>query len=341
MTRGFYARLNLEIEHYAATEIQRIWRGFDRNVEYTCMLHSTLKIQSCARRYVVEKAYRRLRLNQRMSRAARTIQTCFREYLARWRANMLTRATVRLQAAFRARATRQTRTKAIVSVAHRVHRANKRAQEDPTQSLGCRTSSALAILQASTSLAEIMDAVKTLESATRFSVDCCEVFTNANAAKILLDLIRACNRSLPHVELVHWILLTLENVGQHTTLLTGFADCKSAEVFLDKVQMFRDKDGIFCLSVSLLQRIIFADQGVADFCGMHEHLKRLKGIYKLSSRRTRPATTLTKKKTENIKKYERRETFDRSEALKVLGELIDFVQVPSETPSSILQKHFF
>mmetsp|Transcript_16947 Transcript_16947/g.41278 ORF Transcript_16947/g.41278 Transcript_16947/m.41278 type:complete len:2524 (+) Transcript_16947:69-7640(+) len=360
MTRGFCARLNLEIEHYAATEIQRIWRGFDRNVEYTCILHSTLKVQSCVRRYVVEKSYKRLQFNrhwkasiiqkqyrahvsrQRMSRAARTIQTCFREYLARWRANMLTRATVRLQAAFRARATRETRPKAIANVAHRVHRANKRAQEDPTQSLGCRTNSALAVLQASTSLAEIMDAVKTLESATRFSVDCCEVFTNANAAKILLDLIRACNRSLPHVELVHWILLTLENVGQHTSLLIGFADCKSAEVFLDKVQMFRDKDGIFCLSVSLLQRIVFADQDVKDFCGMHEHLKRLKGIYKLSLRRARPATTVAKKKTENIQKYERRETFDRSEALKVLGELIDFVQVPSETPSSILQnKHFF
>jgi len=144
------------------------------------------------------------------------------------------------------------------------------------------------------------------------------------------------------VELVHWILLILENVGHHKSFLKGFADCKSAEVFLDKVQMFRDKDGIFCLSVSLLQRIVDVDEDVKGFCGMHEHLKRLKGIYKLSMRKARPAATATKKDTKSTQKFERRETFDRSEALKVLGELINFVEVPSVSPSSIVPtKHFF
>lgn len=360
MTRGFCVRLNLEIEHYAATEIQRTWRGFEQNVEYTGMLVATLKIQSCTRRYLakkqfmklqqirnqkaslIQRKYREFIMKKGMSRAAGIIQACFRAYLERWKANMIARAIIRLQAAFRARATRQKRSKSIVNIAHRVSSANKRAREDPAQSLGCRTGSALAVLQASTSLAEIMEAVKTLESATRFSVDCCEVFTNANAAKILLDLIRACNRSLPHVELVHWILLILENVGQHNLFLNKFADFKSAEVFLDKVQMFRDKDGIFCLSISLLQRIIAANQGVKEFCGMHEHLKRLKGIYKLSLRRARPAGTVSKRNTKSVQKYERREVFDRSEALKVLGELIDFVEEPRESPSSIMSKnHFF
>lgn len=365
MTRGFCARLNFEIEHFAAAEIQRIWRGYDQYVEFGYMLLAALKIQSHVRRHLAKKIFNRKKVyawaelsfrnqkayiiqrqfrgyvnRERHFRAARTIQVAFREYLARWRVNMLTRATIRLQAAFRARVTRGRRSKAITHIAHRVYDANKRALEDPTQSLGCRTSSALAVLQSSTSLAEIMDAVKTLESATRFSVACCEVFTNTNAAKILLNLIRACNRSLPHVELVHWILLTLENVGQHSSFLPGFADCKSAEVFLDKVQMFRDKDGIFCLSVSLLQRIILLDQEVKNFCGMHEHLKRLKGIYQLSLRRARPAAATTRKRTGRTQKYERLEIFNRSEALKVLGELIEFVGVTVDNPS-LPSKHFF
>ena len=187
-----------------------------------------------------------------------------------------------------------------------------------------------------------MDAVKTLEVATRLSKHSCKEFTDINAAKILLDLIRACNRSLPHVELVHWILLTLENIGQHSSFLPSISDCKSAEVFLDKVQMFRDKDGIFCLSVSLLRRIIVADQTVLEFCGAHEHLKRLKGIHRLSTRRSGVTSLKSKpKKKRSLQKYERREVFERPEALKALGELIEYIEMPiPSTARSVSQKRF-
>jgi abnormal spindle-like microcephaly-associated protein len=287
VTRGVLTRINIEIEHFAATEIQRVWRGYDQFVEYVYVVFAAIKIQSHMRRClaknaceslqlevwadqsylkkkasIIQQAYRGYVLRKKMSRAASTIQRAFRDYLALWRANMLSRATIRLQAAFRAQAVRRKRNRSVVNVARKVLRAKKRAMEDPKQRLGCRTSIALTVLETSTSLAEIMDAVKTLESSTRLSINCCEVFTNTSAANILLDLIRACNRSLPHVELVHWILLTLENVGQHDRFLHCFSHCNSAEVFLDKVQMFRDKDGIFCLSISLLRRMIYTDQSV-------------------------------------------------------------------------------
>eukprot|EP00980_Cylindrotheca_fusiformis_P001667 scaffold381_cov138-Cylindrotheca_fusiformis.AAC.3 len=287
VTRGFLTRLNFEIEHFAATEIQRAWRGFDQYVEYAYIVFAVVKIQAHIRRCLAKKEYERLELKawadelylnkkasilqeayrgyssrRKLSRAATTIQKTFREYLAQWRASMLSRATIRLQAAFRGQAIRRKRSKTVANISRRVLRAKRRAMQNPKQRLGYRTSSALNVLESSTSLAEIMEAVKTLESATRLSLKCCEVFTGTQAAKILLDLIRACNRSLPHVELVHWILLTLENVGQHAQLLHCFSNCTSAEVFLDKVQMFRDKDGIFCLSVSLLRRIVYTNQDV-------------------------------------------------------------------------------
>lgn len=287
VVRGFFTRINIDIEHFAAAEIQRVWRGYNQFVEYVYIVFAVIKIQSHMRRClarnkyerlqleiwaersylgkkasIIQHAYREAVLRRKMFRAAATIQSAFREYLAQWRANMFSRATIRLQAAFRGQAIRRKRSRSVAIVARKVLRAKQRAMKDPTQRLGCRTSSALTVLETSTSLAEIMGAVKTLESSTRLSVKCCEVFTDAQASKILLDLIRACNRSLPHVELVHWILLTLENVGRHDQLLHCFSDCKSAEVFLDKVQMFRDKDGIFCLSVSLLNQIVYNDQTV-------------------------------------------------------------------------------
>jgi abnormal spindle-like microcephaly-associated protein len=365
-TRGFLARINIEIEHFAACEIQRIWRGYNQFVDYVYTVMAVIKIQSAMRRCLavkkfedtklglwadqcfvnkkaalIQQAFRAHLYRERMSNAAKIIQVAFREYIERWKANMLSRATIRLQAAFRARAVRQKRTRTITDIAHKIHRANVRAKQDPKQKLGFRTSNALTVLQTSTSLAEIMGAVKTLESSTRLSVNCCEVFTKASAAKILLDLIRACNRSLPHVELVHWILLTLENVGQHKAFLSSFSDCKSAEVFLDKVQMFRDKDGIFCLSVSLLRRVIHNDQNVLQFCGSYEHLKRLVSIHKLSLRRARPASirhSNKKKKRKKFLKFERREVFDRTEALKALGHLISYIKLPISTPSG--EKHF-
>lgn len=337
-TRGFITRIEMDIEHFAATEIQRMWRGYDQYSEYIFAVFSAIKIQSCIRGYLQRVSYHHIK----ETKAASKIQVAFRSYIARFRARMIDRAAICLQAAFRAHVVRRERTKKAAVIARKVLRANMRAAEIPNQRLSIRTSNALKTLQTSTRLSEIMDAVKTLEVATRLSKHCCKEFTDINAAKILLDLIRACNRSLPHVELVHWILLTLENIGQHSSFLPSISDCKSAEVFLDKVQMFRDKDGIFCLSVSLLRRIIVADQTVLEFCGAHEHLKRLKGIHRLSTRRSGVTSSKSKpKKKRSLQKYERREVFERPEALKALGELIEYIEMPiPSTARSVSQKRF-
>jgi abnormal spindle-like microcephaly-associated protein len=204
---------------------------------------------------IIQRAFIHYQHRKLLVRAATTIQIAIRAYQHQRRIHMVERGATRLQAAFRALRVRRRRPKAISHLAHRVVRANKRAKENPKLRLGFRTRSALDVLQTSTRLSEIMDAVKHLEASTRLSVVCCEVFTRVNAARILLDLIGSCNRSVPHVELVHFILLTLDNVAQHGALVPSISDLQSAEVFMDKMLMFRDKDGIFCLSISLLVRI--------------------------------------------------------------------------------------
>ena len=73
-------------------------------------------------------------------------------------------------------------------------------------------------------------------------------------------LIRQSNRSLPHLELLSYILRTFKNVARYDFLLTYVATPSAAQIFLDLVQMFRDKDFIFCYAVGLLERCIEFDE---------------------------------------------------------------------------------
>jgi abnormal spindle-like microcephaly-associated protein len=361
-TRGYLCRVDHAISCFAACEIQRVWRGYSQFVDFAFSVLSAIKIQSIVRMSISISAYRAKKLaawveksfvnkkaliiqdafhryghRKRLLKAANTIEAAVSAFLHRKRIRTLTRGMIRLQGVFRARLIRRQQSKNISNLARRIFRANKRAKDDPRLRLGYRTGRALAVLQTSTSLSEIMEAVKILEASTRLSVVCCEVFTKANAGLILLEVVRKCNRSVPHVELVHCILLTLDNVAQHRDFLPSFAECSSAEVFLDKVQTFRDKDAIFCLSVDLLKRIFDYNPIVQEFCGAREYLKRLKALHKLSVRGTQPTNVKKMKTREN--RMKRRAVFDKHQAVNVLGGMIRSIETlaPSQTGH---QKHF-
>jgi len=150
------------------------------------------------------------------------------------------------------------------------------------------------------------------------------------------------------MELKEHILLTLENVAQYPSLVGSFAHYKYAEVFLDNIQVFRDKDGIFCLAVVLLDRIAKANQSeVGTFCATHENLKRLKevirvvGNRKLKNRKNKNLSDKSKK----LRRYglAKRDDYERDKATRILQEMIhNFteLEIPfsSSTPKRV--KHF-
>ena len=279
-TRGHLCRLDLAVSYCAAREIQRIWRGYCQCVDFTISVIAAITIQAFIRKQNAIRNYKEMRICQWVERSflnkqANKIQSAYRAYIDRriilkatsviqaaahafirrrkW--DRLKRGMILLQASFRARLVRQQRSEIVSIIARRVHHANLRAREAPKSRLGCRTNLALGILQTSDKLSEIMEAATTLEAAARLSSVCCKVFTEADASRILLDYVKKCNRSLPHMELALCVLLTLDNVTRYRAFIPSFADCFSAEVFLDEIQKFRDKDGIFCLSMDLLKRI--------------------------------------------------------------------------------------
>ena len=88
-------------------------------------------------------------------------------------------------------------------------------------------------------------------------------------------------------ELLTYILLTLKNVAQWDSLLADVVSISAAEIFMDLIQMFRDKDGIFCFSVSLLDKCVVRDDEIRELCRSHENLKRLKGVATLCTKKLR------------------------------------------------------
>ena len=365
-TRGLLSRVDLAVKHFAATEIQRIWRGHCTSSSKS-MIHCVIKIQALMRMTsakkkaetlrilqwaeicnrnknatVIQTTFRRYTLRKKRENAARIIQNVFRFHSELKRIQAASRGVIKLQARFRGAKVRKKRSKRVRQLADQIRKETARALQDPTLRLGYRTSRALEILKTSQSLTKIMDAVKELEASTRLSVVCCQVFTKVNAANILLYLIQSCNRSVPHMELKEHILLTLENVAQYPSLVGSFAHYKYAEVFLDNVQVFRDKDGIFCLAVLLLGRITRADKDVAQFCATHEHLKRLKEVYRVVSRRRAKSKKkeVLSEKTRRLRKcgLAKRDDFDREASTRLLKEMVDAfseIEVPNivTTPS--------
>jgi len=280
-TRGFVSRLQLETEHFAAAEIQRIWRGFVACEYLAWNILSAMKIQSVWRMILAQQRVRDQRLELiaakcirqrsaltiqrtfheylsrlRIFRAASVIQHAAQEYLSRIAFGKLKRGVLRAQAVIRGRLVRSKCSKKVRVRAARIEAANSHARANPRLRLGNRTRAALDILLKSKSLSEIMEAVTILEIATRLSEVCCASFVEAEATNILFVLIRTCNRSLPHIKLLHGVLLTMSNVAKYDYLLPSMATVTGVEVFLDLVQMFRDKDAVFCLVVALLERVV-------------------------------------------------------------------------------------
>lgn len=308
--RMFLVRRQRSRDRDAARSIQRIWRGYAAYASYVWSNLAAVKIQSsirgCIARLYVEHvraelladtilAYRSATLIQRVFREFQTrfwtdyavtvIQKAVRNNLSRRSFARLRLAVVRIQSLYRGKRIRRKRGKKLVAHVLRLERATKKSHADPSLRLGNRALVALNIVQTSSSLSEIMAAVCTLELATRYSENCCIAFANSGAADVLFSLIRTCNRSLPHVELVHFILLCMWNVAQHDVALPSLATLTGVEVFLDLIQMFRDKDQVFCLAVYLLERVAHGSIEFQHVCSTRENMKRLRAVHSLCVRK--------------------------------------------------------
>eukprot|EP00543_Licmophora_paradoxa_P012585 CAMPEP_0202478634 /NCGR_PEP_ID=MMETSP1360-20130828/94559_1 /ASSEMBLY_ACC=CAM_ASM_000848 /TAXON_ID=515479 /ORGANISM="Licmophora paradoxa, Strain CCMP2313" /LENGTH=400 /DNA_ID=CAMNT_0049105919 /DNA_START=2029 /DNA_END=3231 /DNA_ORIENTATION=- len=313
--RGFTARAFQKLEQFAATIIQCTVRGSFGRKESEWRKYKILQIQSVfrmaleRRRFLVGKAevlfihamarriqrmFRRFQQIMVLNGLALVMQKAVRGMIARRRLFRLAIGVKKLQGVVRGQAIRKTRSKKLILAARRVIRASERAHRNPNLRLGVLTRKALRELQVSKRLSEIMQAAKILECSTRLSRNCCIAFAEAHAPTILYNLIGSCNRSLPHVEILHFVLLTLRNVVLHADLLYSVATAESVNIFLDLVCMFRGKDEVFCEAIPLLSMVVRRDVDLqANFLSLDSY-KRLSFVAKKVSQSQQIASTRVK-----------------------------------------------
>ena len=171
--------------------------------------------------------------------AAAIIQRAAIMFLATRARKKLMRQVTRFQALWKGHAVRRKRNKRLVITANRLKQAHLRAVKAPNSQLGTRFQQALDTLLRSQSLHELLSAVATLEWSTRYSRKACADFARCNATDILLSVILQCNRSIPHVEVLGFIVGTLLNCAKHGDLVAEISSVRATDRLLDLLQSFR------------------------------------------------------------------------------------------------------
>ncbi|KAL3794293.1 hypothetical protein HJC23_012418 [Cyclotella cryptica] len=118
------------------------------------------------------------------------------------------------------------------------------------------THKALRLIETSRLLSDMKEGITILEHTTEHSNECRHYFTQMKGQNILCSLITYCNRSSPHLELIHMILKTLTNVAKHRSTAPQLAKKEVVEVIIYACQMYRDRSKLLALSSSLLEIIL-------------------------------------------------------------------------------------
>lgn len=96
------------------------------------------------------------------------------------------------------------RDSSLDAVCARIAVANQVAGGDSSRKLGKKTAAAFEVLQKGAGAAELLAACTALETYTALSVECSRLIADAAAAAVLFKIIRSCNRTTSHQELLRY-----------------------------------------------------------------------------------------------------------------------------------------
>ena len=191
------------------------------------VIQTQLRVFLAQRLLATKRAEHVQRVADQRQRAASRIQACWRGYVQR-------RQTPQMMEMRR-------------TLAKLLHRRT------PSMTMEGRTRAALAVLSSSQSLSTITRAVQSL-SVTSTLASVCES-SLLPALPALFSLIRSCNRSQPHTQLLLLCLTTLSNVASHpSTAAAVYHQPHSAVVLVEQLQVYRDHGRIMRRLAALLER---------------------------------------------------------------------------------------
>ena len=309
------------IESFAASEIQRYWRGYREHVNFMLIVLSAIKIQSFARSIMATVTKLRNGVMEKRSSFAdqqrqqtENNDSWHDESIRLFDIKNSTESMIRdeasglmVQESTNPLPNTQVETISFnlqnsVATRHAIaHALSKSFHAEPPNEVTVpspcvylnhsskferHTVKAVKTVMKSKELNNVIKAVMNLEKITEQSQEDCELIVKAEAHHKMLSIIRSCNRSSPHLELVRAILSVLENLVQHAPILSQLANEKALDILTDSVQMFRDKPVIFAQSSSLLEKFLRSSDCLMTKYYTPENKKRLYGILLLCKKKS-------------------------------------------------------
>ncbi|XP_046339131.2 abnormal spindle-like microcephaly-associated protein homolog isoform X2 [Haliotis rufescens] len=256
--------------------IQRRVRAFLVRLHYVKLHESTVLLQRRCRQWLASR-----------QRSAVVIQRAVRHWLVRQRQHQLHRQVARIQAVWRGyRARKSITCKKIRRARARCHEASQNATED--KKLGNRTTSALDYLLEYKSLSHILEALMHLDVATRLSPRCCQRLVEVHAVHVIYRLIRSCNRSLPHMELIKYSVNILLNLAKYDKTVNAVHDVESTDILVDLMQIYREKgSAIFAKTCSLLGILALDPHRRQEILQQTKLMEKIRSIQSLVARKNK------------------------------------------------------
>ncbi|KAK1943411.1 Abnormal spindle-like microcephaly-associated [Phytophthora citrophthora] len=178
-------------------------------------------------------------------------------------------------------------------------------QTEQPVTLGGRLDMALHMLLHGKRLQDMLFASHTIEVCTRYSRECCRKCVQLQISSTIFAAIRGLNRSRPHVELLHQLLLVLKNLTVYRRsadkrkpnreVATDTddrldVDMRALDTLVDLLHIHRDMHHVFVLSadvikyyLTMLKPLADGNEGVRE--SWSEAEKRLTGLQELLSRK--------------------------------------------------------
>lgn len=236
----------------AAKQIQTTYRKFVALKNARRTLDAIITIQqwwcACRVRLKYQKTYDSILFVQRTVRkrhqkklaAIKIIQSHAQTMILRSRFVRQKRSILRIQSIWRGYLVRKISTKMIAEHRRRIREINAAAEEH--MKLGNRAEMGLNLLLTSSHMSVVLKACFHLDAATSLSRECCARLINHDAIRIIFKLIKSCNRSKPHMEVLKHVVHILQHMSMYPETAPSvlrYAD-DAVDVLLELLQNYRE-----------------------------------------------------------------------------------------------------
>ncbi|ESO92879.1 hypothetical protein LOTGIDRAFT_232956 [Lottia gigantea] len=223
-------------------------------------------------------------LHQRHNSAI-VLQKAVKLWLVKHRLEKQHRLICKIQAVWKGYVLRKkTHTKKLAEIRRRINKANESACEE--NKLGNRTTSALDYLLRYKQMSYVLEAVMHLEVATRLSPRCCERMVEVNAISVIFTLMKSCNRSLPHMEVIKYSISILLNLAKYEKTIDYVYDVEdSISNLLELMTIFREKGNIFTKTATLIGILALDHHRKQGIVSNRNYTDKIKSMYALTARK--------------------------------------------------------